>query len=74
VLVTARRFRDLSVTDDPLPAPRQVEATARAVASHEPHDELHAADPPTDEIQDLLGGQPGTAPSDGSPARRAQGA
>lgn len=70
VLVTARRFRDLSVTDDPLPAPRQVEATARSVAA----DELHAADPPTDELYDLLGGQPGAAPPDSGPARRAQGA
>lgn len=70
VLVTARRFRDLSVTDDPLPAPRQVEATARSVAA----DELHAADPPTDELDDLLGRQPGAAPPDSGPARRAQGA
>ena len=30
VLVAARRFNDLSVTDDELPAPRQVESTARS--------------------------------------------
>ena len=32
VLVTARKFSDLSVTDDELAAPRQVEAGARSVA------------------------------------------
>jgi DNA recombination protein RmuC len=40
VLVSARRFRDLSVTDDELPAPRQVESTSRsldAAASGAPH-------------------------------------
>ncbi len=70
VLVSARRFRDLSVTDEPLPSPRQVEATARSVVA----DELHAADPPVDELDDLLGGISGAAPADGDPARRAQGA
>ena len=41
VLVSARRFQDLSVTDDELPSPRQVEATTRSVS---PPDriELHA--------------------------------
>ena len=35
VLVTARKFADLSVTDDELPSPRQVEAGARTVAGVE---------------------------------------
>lgn len=35
VLVSARRFGDLSVTDDELPAPRQVESTSRSVSSAE---------------------------------------
>ncbi len=33
VLVSARRFSDLSVTDDPLPAPRQVETNSRSLGS-----------------------------------------
>jgi DNA recombination protein RmuC len=32
VLVTARRFNDLSVTDDELPSPRQVESTSRSIS------------------------------------------
>jgi len=35
VLVTARRFTDLEVTDDDLPSPRQVEAGARSVSGVE---------------------------------------
>jgi DNA recombination protein RmuC len=35
VLVTARRFAELSVTDEPLPAPRQVESAGRSVAAAE---------------------------------------
>jgi DNA recombination protein RmuC len=31
--VAARRFTDLSVTDDELPAPRQVEATTRSLGT-----------------------------------------
>ncbi|MCW2790928.1 MAG: hypothetical protein JWO76_26 [Nocardioides sp.] len=31
VLVSARRFKDLAVTDDELPTPRQVESTSRSV-------------------------------------------
>jgi DNA recombination protein RmuC len=31
VLVTARRFNDLSVTDDELPSPRQIESTSRSM-------------------------------------------
>ena len=41
VLVAARRFNDLSVTDDELPSPRQVESTTRSLGSPE----LFAADP-----------------------------
>ncbi|GAB3780894.1 DNA recombination protein RmuC [Nocardioides ungokensis] len=33
VLVSARRFQDLSVTDDELPAPRQVESTTRSLGA-----------------------------------------
>ncbi|MFN8194335.1 MAG: DNA recombination protein RmuC [Nocardioidaceae bacterium] len=40
VLVSARRFSELSVTDDELPAPRQVESLSRSVASLP----LHGAD------------------------------
>lgn len=32
VLVSARRFHDLSVTDDELPSPRQVESTSRSIS------------------------------------------
>ena len=35
VLVAARRFNELSVTDDELPAPRQVETTTRSLGSPE---------------------------------------
>lgn len=35
VLVTARRFRDLGVTDDDLPAPRQVEEAPRTLSAPE---------------------------------------
>jgi len=51
VLVSARRFNDLSVTDQPLPAPRQVESTTRSLGRINPVDgpaegpvELHALD------------------------------
>jgi DNA recombination protein RmuC len=40
VLVTARRFRDLSVTDEELPSPSQIETTTRSV----PPSELHVVD------------------------------
>ncbi|MDP3894735.1 DNA recombination protein RmuC [Nocardioides sp.] len=42
VLVSARRFQDMAVTDDPLPTPRQVESTARSLGSDEPTDSLAA--------------------------------
>ena len=35
VMVTARRFNDLGVTDDALPAPRQVEETPRSLSAPE---------------------------------------
>jgi DNA recombination protein RmuC len=40
VLVAARRFTDLSVTDDELPAPRQVEATTRSLGTSTDRAEL----------------------------------
>ncbi len=43
VLVSARRFRDLSVTDEPLAGPRQVEAGVRSLGA-----------PPTDDPDVLL--------------------
>ena len=46
VLVAARRFNDLAVTDDALPAPRQVESTTRSVGRAGSADPvgLHAVD------------------------------
>ena len=75
VLVAARRFQDLSVTDDELPAPRQVESTSRSVGTPDPvRAELHAADPPLgadDELLlDLDAGDDGLSGS----ARRTRGA
>ncbi|MGZ4487166.1 MAG: DNA recombination protein RmuC [Nocardioides sp.] len=43
VLVAARRFQDLSVTDQELPGPRQVEATTRSLGRL-PHGDLRAVD------------------------------
>ncbi|WP_372728339.1 DNA recombination protein RmuC, partial [Nocardioides sp.] len=42
VLVSARRFQDLSVTDDALPTPRQVESTTRSVSPADEPVELHS--------------------------------
>ena len=56
VLVTARKFAELGVTDDALPAPRQVETTGRSWAGSRRRTELHAADPPgrdADLLRDL---------------------
>ncbi|GCD91213.1 DNA recombination protein RmuC [Nocardioides sp. LS1] len=47
VLVSARRFNDLSVTDEPLASPRQVESTTRSLGRLTPTEgpvELHAVD------------------------------
>lgn len=44
VLVSARRFNDLSVTDDELPAPRQVESTTRFVGTEPGPVELRSVD------------------------------
>ncbi len=38
LLVSARRFRDLSVTDEPLPAPRQVESGVRSLGAAPPEE------------------------------------
>jgi DNA recombination protein RmuC len=35
VLVTARRFNDLSVTDEELPSPRQIDSTSRSISPSE---------------------------------------
>jgi DNA recombination protein RmuC len=69
VLVTARRFRDLQVTDEELDRPRRVEAQARPLS---PGEELRIADGPSSSPA----GEPG-AGADGvadGPARRARGA
>ena len=44
VLVAARRFQDLSVTDDELPAPRQVESSTRSLGTGRGAVELHPVD------------------------------
>ena len=44
VLVSARRFNDLSVTDDELPTPRQVESTTRSVGAEQGPVELRSVD------------------------------
>jgi DNA recombination protein RmuC len=55
VLVSARRFAEMGVTDDALPAPRQVETTGRSLGTAQStRTELHAADPPEEETDDLL--------------------
>ena len=75
VLVSARKFAEMGVTDDELPAPRQVESTSRSVGTPDPvRAELHAADPPLgadDELLlDLDAGDDGLSGS----ARRTRGA
>ncbi|RYP88321.1 DNA recombination protein RmuC [Nocardioides guangzhouensis] len=78
VLVSARRFGEMGVTDDELPTPRQVEAAPRSLGADapEPADdpvarELHAADPPD---EGLLPGLGDATDRDRRTARRAQGA
>ena len=75
VLVSARKFAEMGVTDDELPAPRQVESTSRSVGTPDSvRTELHAADPPVateDEL--LLDLDPGDDGLSGS-ARRTRGA
>jgi DNA recombination protein RmuC len=44
VLVAARRFQDLSVTDDELPPPRQVESSTRSLGTGRGAVELHPVD------------------------------
>ena len=75
VLVSARKFAEMGVTDDELPAPRQVESTSRSVGTPDSvRTELHAADPPV-EVEDelLLDLDPGDDGLSGS-ARRTRGA
>ena len=75
VLVSARKFAEMGVTDDELPAPRQVESTSRSVGTPDGvRTELHAADPPV-EVEDelLLDLDPGDDGLSGS-ARRTRGA
>ncbi|HEU4811796.1 MAG TPA: DNA recombination protein RmuC, partial [Nocardioides sp.] len=50
VLVAARRFNDLSVTDEELSSPRQVESTTRSLGSPE----LYAADPEPVELHSVV--------------------
>ena len=53
VLVSARKFAEMGVTDDELPAPRQVESTSRSVGTPDGvRTELHAADPPAETEDD----------------------
>jgi DNA recombination protein RmuC len=72
VLVSARRFADLGVTNDQLEGPRQVETVPRSAAAPELgvlDDVPGATGDPT--LEDLLDQPPGTAPP---AARRARGA
>jgi DNA recombination protein RmuC len=55
VLVSARKFAEMGVTDDELPSPRQVESTSRSVGTPDSvRTELHAADPPVEVVDELL--------------------
>ena len=72
VLVSARRFADLGVTNEQLEGPRQVETVPRSAAAPELEvldDVPGATGDPT--LDDLLDQPPGTAPT---AARRARGA
>ncbi|WP_248580696.1 DNA recombination protein RmuC [Nocardioides sp. InS609-2] len=78
VLVTARKFSELGVTDDALDEPAQVEVTPRSLAAAEFAHDISAlgrdADP-LDDTLDLSWGERGTGdPSGGDAARRASGA
>ncbi|RYB95035.1 DNA recombination protein RmuC [Nocardioides oleivorans] len=74
VLVSARRFAELGVTNDPLEQPRQVETVPRSLAAPELEvfDEVPGAigDPTLDDLLDDLPAPGHLDP----PARRAQGA
>ena len=78
VLVTARRFNDLGVTDDPLPEVEQVEVTPRTLAAVEFSRDLAALEreaDPLDDTLDLSWGSPrDDDASGGGTARRASGA
>jgi DNA recombination protein RmuC len=81
VLVSARRFRDLGVTDDELAGPRQVESVARAIGAAELAGEWRALEEvqrpggpdPEDRLAAGLGGASGDPGRDAT-ARRAEGA
>jgi DNA recombination protein RmuC len=75
VLVSARKFAEMGVTDDELPAPRQVESTGRSVGAPDPvRTELHAADPPVDAGDELLLDLDTGDDGSSGPARRTRGA
>ncbi len=72
VLVSARRFADLGVTNDRLEGPRQVETVPRSAAATELDvldDVPGATGDPT--LDDLLDQHPGSAPSPARPPRGA---
>jgi len=75
VLVSARKFAEMGVTDDELPSPRQVESTGRSLGTADgARTELHAADPPADEVEDLLLDLEADADGLSGSARRTRGA
>ena len=77
VLVTARKFSELGVTDDALEEPAQVEVTPRSLAAAEFASDLTAlgrdADP-LDDVLDLSWGAGADPESGDATARRASGA
>ncbi len=77
VLVTARKFSELGVTDDALEEPAQVEVTPRSLAAAEFASDLTAlgrdADPLDDALDLSWGAGPDPEPGDAT-ARRASGA
>ena len=82
VLVSARRFHELGVTDDPLPEVEQVEVTPRSLAAAEFSRDLAALGRDADPLDDTLDLSWGTPRADGDAAgesgdgtaRRASGA
>jgi len=75
VLVSARKFAEMGVTDDELPSPRQVESTGRSLGTADgARTELHTADPPADEVEDLLLDLEADADGLSGSARRTRGA
>ncbi len=78
VLVTARRFSELGVTDDRIDEPEQVEVTPRSLAAAEFADDIRAlgrdAHPLDDPLDLSWGDHDPAAESGGDAARRASGA